>query len=116
MGQRQIDGAERVALRNPALVLAAIADALGLQESKSEAPLELLVRHIGGTDRLLVLDSLEQLLPGASATRALGGVAVITVRGAAFRLSVTCRPCHADPRLHLERKSRLAGRTPRRAA
>ena len=78
--------AELAALRDPALVPAAIADAVGLRASGSEAPLELLVRHIGGTDRLLLLDNLEQLLPAAAAT-----LAELLARCPGLRLLVTSR-------------------------
>ena len=82
----QVHVAELAALRDPALVPAAIADAVGLRASGSEAPLELLVRHIGGTDRLLLLDNLEQLLPGAATT-----LVELLARCPGLRLLVTSR-------------------------
>ena len=45
MGDREVQVAELAALRDPALVPAAIADAFGLRASGSEAPLELLIRQ-----------------------------------------------------------------------
>jgi predicted ATPase/DNA-binding CsgD family transcriptional regulator len=83
---RQVDVAELAALRDPALVPAAIAQALGLRATGSEAPFELVARHVGRGDQLLVLDNLEQLLPGAAAT-----LAELLGRCPALRLLVTSR-------------------------
>jgi predicted ATPase/DNA-binding CsgD family transcriptional regulator len=65
---RDVHVVELAALRDPALVPAAIVNAFGLRATGTEAPLELLARHVGSRDGLLVLDNLEQLLPGVAVT------------------------------------------------
>ena len=52
-------------LRDPALVLPTAARALGLAESGSRPLVETLHRALGGSARLLVLDTFEHLLPAA---------------------------------------------------
>jgi predicted ATPase/DNA-binding CsgD family transcriptional regulator len=85
---REVVVVELAALRDPALVPAAIAGALGLRASGSEAPFERLVRFLesDGADRLLLLDNLEQLLPAAAET-----VAELLGRCPGLRLLVTSR-------------------------
>jgi predicted ATPase/class 3 adenylate cyclase len=55
------------AVRDPALVEGAIGAALGLRESPAKAMPEVLREHLRGRTELVVLDNLEQLLPGAAA-------------------------------------------------
>jgi predicted ATPase/DNA-binding CsgD family transcriptional regulator len=66
--QRRIEIVELAALRDPALLPATIAGALGLRATGGAGPLELVARHLGSAEVLLVLDNLEQLLPAACAT------------------------------------------------
>ena len=63
---RTVHVVELAALRDPALVPAAITTALGLRATAVETPLDLLARHLATGDVLLVLDNLEQLLPAAT--------------------------------------------------
>ena len=55
------------ALRDPGLLEAAIASALGIRESPERAIREVLRSHLRERTALLVLDNLEQLLPAARA-------------------------------------------------
>ena len=54
------------ALRDPGLIAPTIAAALGLREGQGATSEETLQRHLRGLRILLVLDNLEQLLPGAA--------------------------------------------------
>jgi predicted ATPase/DNA-binding CsgD family transcriptional regulator len=83
---REVDVVELAALRDPALVPAVTAGSLGLRATGSEPPFDLLVRHIGATDRLLILDNLEQLLPAAAER-----LAELLARCPGLRLLVTSR-------------------------
>jgi predicted ATPase/DNA-binding SARP family transcriptional activator len=75
---------ELAALRDPELVLAQVAEALGLKEPQT------LGRHLGQKHVLLVLDNFEQLLPEASS------LALILRQAPSLKLLVTSRA-----RLHL---------------
>ncbi len=74
------------ALRDPALLEPAIAEALGIRESKDAAIAEVLRAHLRDRTLLLVLDNLEQLLPAGA------DVVSNLVRGApGLRVLVTSR-------------------------
>ncbi len=53
-------------LREPALVLEKICEALGLAAEPDTPPLELCARHLSTQPSLLVIDNFEQLLPGGA--------------------------------------------------
>jgi len=72
--ERFADGATFVdltPLRDPALVLPAIAQALGLQAQSSRPASEALTAHLANQQRLLVLDNCEHLLDAAPEVAAL---------------------------------------------
>ena len=54
-------------LRDPALVVAAVAQALGLKEEPGRSQAEIIVDHLSGRRHLLLLDNAEHLLPQAAA-------------------------------------------------
>ena len=72
--ERFANGAAFVQLapvREPELVLPAIAQTLGLREQPGESALETLGEYLGNREVLLVLDNLEQVLPAAPALASL---------------------------------------------
>jgi len=52
-------------IRDPALVMSTVAQALGLRESAQQMPLEAVIEHLRDKDLLLVMDNFEQVLPAA---------------------------------------------------
>ncbi|MFN8539084.1 MAG: AAA family ATPase [Thermomicrobiales bacterium] len=78
------------AVRDPALVLAAVARALGVRESGDHAAPAALANALRGQDLLLVLDNFEQVLPAArdlaELLAACPGLAVLVTSRAALRL------------------------------
>ena len=88
------DGARFVDLapvREPALLAAAVARALGLAETGESPPGARLTRHLRDARLLLVLDNLEHLLPAVPLVAALladaPGVTVLATSRAALRLA-----------------------------
>ncbi len=73
------------ALRDPALVLPAIAAALGVREESGQSTLERLSRHLGTKEALLVLDSFETVAAAAV------DLAALVARCPALRVLVTSR-------------------------
>ncbi|MFN8516968.1 MAG: AAA family ATPase [Chloroflexia bacterium] len=78
------------AVRDPALVLAAVARALGVRESGDHAAPAALANALRGQDLLLVLDNFEQVLPAArdlaELLAACPGLVVLVTSRAALRL------------------------------
>jgi predicted ATPase/class 3 adenylate cyclase len=67
-------------IRDPDLIFALIAQALGLRQRADKTPAELLADYLQQREVLLVLDNLEHLLEGAAATVALmAGLPRVTV-------------------------------------
>jgi predicted ATPase/DNA-binding SARP family transcriptional activator len=78
-------------LRDPRLVLSSVALALGVPEQPGRALEETLIDVLSGGRMLLLLDNLEQLLPGAAASvaalRDAGGATVVVTSRERVRLS-----------------------------
>jgi predicted ATPase len=77
---------ELAPLRDPALVPAAIAAAVGVAEVPGRPVIEILKPHLADKTVLLVLDNLEQLLPGAA-----GAVADLVRGGPGLRMLISSR-------------------------
>jgi predicted ATPase/transcriptional regulator with XRE-family HTH domain len=81
---------ELAAVRDPALVMPTVAQALGVAQSGGQDVLAALVDQLGGRPRLLVLDNLEHLLPAAAEigrlVEACPGVVVLATSRAPLRL------------------------------
>src|SRR5687768_1878319 len=79
-------------LRDPALVLPAIAQALGVREGAERDAVTVLAGAVGGRRLLLVLDNVEQVAAAApdiaSLVSACTGLAVLATSRAALRVSV----------------------------
>jgi predicted ATPase/DNA-binding SARP family transcriptional activator len=71
-------------LRDPALVLSAIAQATGIQEQHGETLTQAISRALAGTQALLVLDNVEHLLPAVADE-------ISTLHAVGIRLLVTSR-------------------------
>ena len=63
--RRSVTVVELAAVRDPALVLPTVAQALGVAQSGGPDVLTAVASHLGSRPRLLVLDNLEHLLPAA---------------------------------------------------
>jgi predicted ATPase/transcriptional regulator with XRE-family HTH domain len=83
---------ELAAVRDPALVLPSIAQALGVAQSAGQDAVTAVAEHLGTRRRLLVLDNLEHLLPAAPQVAQLldacPGVVVLATSRAPLRLRV----------------------------
>ena len=81
---------ELAAVRDPALVLPTVAQALGVAQSGGPDVLTAVVSHLGSRPRLLVLDNLEHLLPAAPEigrlVDACPGIVVLVTSRAPLRL------------------------------
>jgi predicted ATPase len=80
VGERMVDGfggraafVPLAAVTDPALVLAGVARALGVELAGSDSPLEALVEYFGADRWLLILDNLEQVVDAAGDIDALLG-------------------------------------------
>jgi len=93
--QRHADGVRLVelgALRDPALVPTAVAQALGISEHASQAPMDTLCAHLSSRNVLLVLDNCEHLL---DAVGQLAAQLLLHARGATI-LATSREPLVVD--------------------